>query len=101
MQMDILLGRDDDHEVGHHPIRPLGPVGLPVRKVRNFDQHWNTNAINAKCEIRIVQFDVGDRNGRKCFASDGLVLYLDAYAPRADTFWLWPSLYCKSSYGHS
>ena len=50
-----------DHEVGRHPVGPVGPVDLPVREVRRLHQHRLPDVARrrTRCES-LPDVDVGD-----------------------------------------
>ena len=57
-QLDVGVGRDHHHEVGRHPVRPLGPGDLPVGEVRHLHQHRDADLVDVEGDALVADLDV-------------------------------------------
>ena len=63
-ELDRRIGRDDDHEVRRHPIRPLGSGRLPVGEVTRANEDRLADLVDLKRDREFVGDDVGHRRRR-------------------------------------
>ena len=63
VELDRRIGRDDDHEVRRHPIRPLGSGRLPVGEVTRANEDRLADLVDLERDREFVGDDVG--HGRR------------------------------------
>ena len=72
VQPDVLLRRNDHHEVRHHSIRTFRSGDFPVREVARLDNDRHAHFADRECYVHVVSRDVGDGDRWQRFSPNGL-----------------------------